>query len=276
MNHSTKKGAKAAYLTFILGAVLLVCFRMVLKLDFIDPQTGFYSTHSILDSAFHLIFAGFLLALLIFSYSGHQKFSQEPLPSMKPASATATILGMAIEFKALTDSYKLFTQLTGGEPFKTMDLLLTMVTLLISVVTGVVMIVLAVNMGSDSLKGYSVSAVLVVTVLYQCLMLIERFTSRTSPVTISDDMLEVLMLVFAILFMMAQARIITRINLNKGYRLLEFSGYACALTALVLLIPELFGILIGRLTFEAGRTPEFVYDIALMMYCAVFTRRATR
>ncbi|GEM_PF-2403399 len=275
MNQSQQKRTKASYLIFILAAVVLVCFRMILKLDFIDPQTGFYNTHSVLNSAFAIVYAVFCLALLLFSYSDKENYEKKLLPPLKTISPLATIFGMAIEAKALTDGYELFNQIKSGEQFKTMDLLLNSITVLVSVVTGIVMIVLAVNMGTHSLKGYPSSIVLAITVLYQCLMLIERFTKHTSPITISDDMLEMVMLVFGILFMMAHARVITQLNLNKGYRLLQFSGYAFALTALILLLPELFGILIGRLEFEPAQTTVIVYDIFLMLYCIVFTRKVT-
>lgn len=53
---------------------------------------------------------------------------------------------------------------------------------------------------------------------------------------------------------------------------MEFSGYALTTTALVLFVPELFGLMIGRLSTSSEQGIELFYQAALMLYSFVFTR----
>lgn len=273
MNRSRSNPTKPTFLLFVLGAVLLIGLRMVLKLDFIDQQTGFYNAHSILTGVFGCAYAACLLGLLLLVPPRIKE--RKPLPNLRSVSWAATVWGMTIEFKALADGYDLFTGSARGGVLVNADLLLSLFALLLSVVTGLVVIVLAVNMASGALGGYPASMVLTATVLYQCFLLVGRFTGRTTPITVSDDILKIIMLVFSILFAVAHARVITRLNVAKGLHLLEFSGYAYALTALLLLLPELFGAAIGRLSLPVTEVPALLCSAALALYCIVFTRKVT-
>lgn len=260
----------AAFWVFLPGSAVLICLRIVLKLDFIDPQTGFYRSGNLLSPAFHIVYLLCLALLLFCVYSARPR--ENVLPPLRRAAPFAALLGLAIPGKEFLNGEHLIARLAAGDRPHRVDLFLSVSTLLVALAAAATLLVLAANQLRGRLESYPQSLSLTLTVLYQCMALIIRFTSHTSPLAVSDDLLEIALLIFGVLFFMAHARVLTRLDARRGAQLMEFSGYALTTTALVLFVPELFGLMIGRLSTSSEQGIELFYQAALMLYSFVFTR----
>lgn len=267
---------RPSFFIFSAGALILVCLRTVLEIFCTDAETGFYNTDSILIVIFYATYAAFLLALLLAALSGKEALESKPLPRLAGIGWAAGLWGAATGYKAVTDGielYRLFAERGAGEAAAGFSFKLVLV--LTSAASCIVIITLAVRMGMGALKGYYSSAALAVIILQRCCVLAESFTSHTAPLDQPDAVLQLIMLIFSVMFAMGHARVITRMNIGRGHVLTEFAGCACALCILTLWVPPLIAELGWGVAAEKN-SATLLCDAALMLYCVLFTTRVTK
>ncbi|MEG2537714.1 MAG: hypothetical protein RSA45_07200 [Hydrogenoanaerobacterium sp.] len=268
---------RPSFLLFVFGGFLLTAFRVVLKIKFTDAKTGFYTANSIMPLIFYISYAALLCAAAVLACTGKEMLENKPLPNFGAVSWSALVLGFSIEYKTLADIMMLYTRFTSSDKIKSAtNTAVGLATIAFSAAAGIIMIILAIHMGAGAMRVYMGSVSLAVPVLYRCLVLVERFTGHTSSLAVSDDVLEILMLIFAILFMVGHSRVLTRIKVGLGHRLLEFAGYACGITTILLWVPRIVAIPFLQYELTSKNSATLLCDAALMLYAVLFTKRVTQ
>lgn len=254
------------------GLSLLVCLasRILLMMRFIDYGTGFYTQ----DTGISLVFNFFLGASLILWFlSNRLKITVHDYPVGEQsafAGALSVLVGIAIVLYMLLDSpYPNFEQ-----GYSAIWLTLRNIA---SVVLGLLAAAAMALFGIAALTGKSPKIAMVPALfssLWQVYMLVTRFNSYTTLTTISDNLLSVLFMVFASLFLTGHARTMLGFARKNGRNYTIPSGFAAALCGLCLTIPNYIAVLTGRSPTMPALvlgTFESVYVLLLSLYAVVYT-----
>lgn len=261
----TARNGRASALPLFCGlaALLLTGLRLVVRFDYTDPATGFYTTNSIFIQLFNYSYVAFLLLLAVFSRFGaaRQEVRLRPRAS---AGAAALLMGAATLFAAVWDGWQSRTAATHGA-----GTLLRWGALLFSLLAACIFFVLAGELLSGGASRCAASGALALPVLHRCFLLLEAFTRHTVTAAESGYVLETLLLALGALFFVAHARVLT--GRGPGQRLLLFSGYAYVATCAALYLPELLGALNGRLPLAPDAVGRMAQALSTALYVFVFT-----
>lgn len=280
MNRSSPRLAAALIVTSVVSAIVgLVCLRLVLVLDFIDPQTGFYRVATLSAAVFPYLYAAFLAALFVFVLRYRSSFSASSPGALRIAAPAASTLGACLLIPQVVTAVTLLRGLKESMR-QPLDLLFSIFALLVCCCAGAAFLLLSLKLLTNGVEPiFTHSIVLALPILWRCFLLVGRFVAKPAPAALSESTLGILLDLFAVLFMVAHARVITQLGLKDGTRMLLFSGCAYTLTALLLFIPWLATIIWGSTTLDPMLAMRWLPDIALALYsvvCVIAIRKQGR
>lgn len=268
-----------SYYKVLLGvyfAALAVCgaSRVLLKLRFMDLETGFYTHRTGIATVFN---AALLIAVVFLLAANRLRRVGGEYPLQKDSRFSgllAMLTGLAIIAYMLLDQH--YPEMEQGYS-ETLLLARDYVGVGLGILGGLAMIWLGIGRMTGKVSRGAMGPALL-TSLWQVYMLITRFNSYTVLTTISDNLLAVLFMIFASLFLIGQARTIFGLSRKDGRNYTIPTGLCASLTGLVLVVPNYLYMALNGVGMPAPMLGlwESVYVLLLSLYALVFVLNMTR
>lgn len=266
-------------------AALSLCALLPLRVyhvtTLIDPETGFFSDDSFTVPLFYIIGAAVTVVLLVLS------FLNSKANRARNCTARSTLLGIISAFTASSIMFnavnsvirfiELNTEYASAFHGLSYTSYLTQsgaAALLGQGVTGVLASVFffsyTVNCLSKSEKRSYISVLSAAPTLWAICRIVFRFLAKISFVNISDLLLELIMLVFVILFMLTFAQVITGVSPEVCAWRLFGCGLPAAVIAFLISVPRIFLLITGKSELLVEGYGFDLCDLALAIFIPVF------
>lgn len=252
---------KPKKLVFSAALIISILLRVYLKLNEIDPATGFYAGNLTASHVFNWITTIGCIGLLLFGWFSSKKSSSPQLHKefgiriFSVLTGISTFVYLGSTFQKQVD--ELLTLTYGSSMIS--SLLLSAVGIFCLIVAPVVSGFLFLTVGIKGCRKHYHGALFLFPILWQTALLLSTFMSYTLMRSVSDQLLMIVSLLLIIPFLLANGRILSRTNSEKGAHQLTMFGLPFALVA----VPSSIGILSASV---AGKTVE----IGPSVFAAVF------
>lgn len=260
-------------LNLLLYAVALVfcgTVRILLKFRYMEPETGFYIRPTpVLATIFTVVLTAVILVLYIANRL--RRISGDyPVHYNSPLSGVLCVLtGAAICLYMLLE--RPYDRMIEQAYSPTAVLFRDRASIVLGVVGGLALVWLGISVLRGRISRWVMIPVLFAAI-WQVFMLITRFNSYTVLTSISDNLLAVLFMVFASLFLVGQARTTFGLTRKDGRNYTIPSGLCASLLGFLLVVPNVLYSLVNRTSMPAPMlgTWESVYVIVLSVYAVTF------
>jgi len=279
-----KQGFNAGVIVFAVASLIAIPLRTVQYFTVIEAETGFYSEKSF---SVYLFAAVIIAAIVLFGLLGFAKrkslcYSTAPekragfgaLAGLSAAGFVFDVFGCLEELGS--DKYEMIEYAYQSEEVSALATAatLTKVQLVFAAVSAFYFLILCLCnlIGKAVPKAFCLFSLS--PVIWGIAKLVLRFTRTISYIQVSDLMLEMLSLVFVVMFFMAFAQLEFGVS-DKGCEWrIAFYGLSASVLLLLCFIP--------RFIVTVSGNPELVYSmskveysdicLALFTLCAVVTR----
>lgn len=273
---SGKRFYSLLLITYAFALVICGATRILLKLRFMDAETGFYQTDTGWVTVFNL---GLLAAVVILFLATRLRQTTNDYPvarSSRLAGGFCSLSGLAMMAYVLIQRpiYPDIEQMYSDAMIAGRDLLC----IGLGVLSGLSMVWL----GACMMRGKLSRAVMVPALLpaiWQMFMLVSRFNGFTVLTTITDNLLAVLFMCAAALFLIGQARTLFGLSYKDGHNYVIPAGLCTSLFGLVLVVPNA----VYMLVYQKVHIPapmlgfwESLYVLALSFYGVCFAVNTIR
>ncbi len=250
---------------FLSGTALAVVLRALLKVLFVDLETGFYLGGSLLAWAF----AGVLLlsaaGLLWLGWRGKDE-SPAILKGNRALECAAVLLGLVLLASGGFGLSGVLAINPNAQMINQMPRTLQLLEQLLGIASGGVFLYLASVLLSGAARSGTQGMLALVPVLWQTLNMVDRFFGFRQVSTASDQTLEVLFLVSATLFFLAHTRCVA--NIPLGRRACVTRGFLTALFGFPLCCGQLASISVLGNAGTGPNLPRLAVIAAISFYAA--------
>ena len=240
---------------------LLACggLRIFLKLFCIDPSTGFYEGGGISRVAFTLLVGVGLLFFLILGLLQRPHLSLDTIPRGKPLRLLSVLTGLSA-FPLAWDGIQNFTG------FSFLSLLSFLVLVVGPIAGGCVFLLIGLKPDqSTPLHGL----LLLLPLFWQGGYLLKLFMRYTASRSVSDQLLEVLMLILLAFSLLANGRLLGSVDPSAGLKQLRAFGRGFVLLAVSLGISNLIAAILNR-SMGCAMSPMYsLFYLLLGLYILV-------
>ncbi len=269
---------------FFLAMLITVPLRTAHYFSLIESDTGFYSE---VTFSVYLFFAVIVAAIAFFTFfalSKRKSLTYSVHAATRPGfGALAGLTAAGFVFDVFACLQKLgsdkYSQVGGyvspeeASSLSTASFILKLQAAA-AIVSAVYFLVLClVNLAGKKLPK-AVSFISVFPVIWGMLKLVFRFMETISYIRVSDLILEMLMLSFAIMFFMAFAQLNSGISPKNCEWKVAAYGLSAALLAVICFVPRLIMTLTGNadLIYDSSSLEYCDICMALLAICTAFTR----
>ncbi len=237
-------------------AAVLVCvpLRVYQYFKLINPVTGFYDSK---DFSVYVVYGVLILAGVICvacSYIGHKSLKAVAIgQSDKGFSVVSVLMGFGIavdSFSILSDYLALYTANTGNYLAVSDYVSAQGGTLMLAqAVTGALAAIYFIISALSSINKNLMSKIKILCILpvIWCIFrLLFRFRRTISFVNVSDLLLELFNIVFVMVFLLALAQVIAKIDADNVFWKLYAYGLPAAMLSIVCFLPRLILVLTGN------------------------------
>lgn len=271
--------------TLITVAALSLCVLLPLRVyqvtSIIDPETGFFTDSSFTVPLFYILGGAVAAALMILSYMNDKAnrtrncaVKSKLLGAISVITAISIMYGSVTSisgFVKLSSEYSLLMHNVSFTSYLTQSgataLLLKSV---FGILTGVFFCVYAISCFSDKMKLSSVKILSAAPVAWAICRIVYRFIEKISFVNVSDLLLELIMLVFIIMFLLAFAQVVTDVTPEISAWRLYGCGLPAAVTAFIVSAPKVFLMVIGHPELIVEGYSFELCDLILAIFIPVF------
>lgn len=245
---------------FLISAVLCVLLRVYLHIACIDPATGFYSGGQMIVILYEIVMVAAVAALMVLGLRGKPEnpgIAVTPFLrlTMLAASIGALIMAVPVPAQIMGPSYL---------PTSQAAILLRLFVLSFSpLATAVMFIYMAVK--SKERLAHINGTLMLFPVVWMASVLLTRFMDYTASRHVSDQMLTIVTLALATLFLLPMGRFAGSLTPQKAARQLFAFGLPFGLLA----FSNCAGILAGPTAFYSG-TGEKIQLAFTTPECAAF------
>lgn len=265
-------------------AALSLCALLPLRVyqvtTLIEPETGFFSKSNFTVPLFYVIGAVVILALMVLSYlNSKASRARNSITTGKSLGIVAVITALSITFNAVT-SFMSFIELNGDYSAYIHGPYISFLTksgaapLVLEAVFGALtaffFCIYAISCFKKNVSLSSFSILAAAPAIWAICRIVFRFLAKISFVNVSDLLLELIMLVFMIMFFISFAQIVTNLSPETVAWRLFGCGLPAAVVAFLVSVPRIFLTVIGHseLIVE-GYGFEFC-DLMLALFIPVF------
>ncbi|MBC8575739.1 hypothetical protein [Yanshouia hominis] len=199
---------------FLAGTGAAVLLRALLKVLFVDLETGFYLGGAPLAWAFAAVLILSGAGLLWFGWR-EQDESSAFLKGNRWLECTAALLGAVLLADSVSGLLRVLAISPDARLINQMPRLLQLLEHLLGIASGGVFLCLAIVLLSGAARSGIQGMLALIPVLWQTLNMVDRFFGFRQVSTASDQTLEVLFLVSATLFLLAHTRCVANIPLSR-------------------------------------------------------------
>ncbi len=251
---------------FVGGTLIAALLRILLKILYIDIESGFYLGGAILVYGFAAVM---LLTVLAVTVSTLKASGADAaiLRGNRPLELAAALLGATI---AATSLPKLIQTLAidRAEPvINRLPVWLLLLENIFGLAAGAAFLYLAFCFYSGFKRSGAQGLLALPMVIWQAISMVERYISFRQVNTVSDQFIEAMHLVFATLFLLANARCVA--GIPKSRRLCVLWGLLAAHFGLVLIAGQLGGRMVLGGDISGPPALQLLVIAALSLYALV-------
>jgi hypothetical protein len=185
--------------------ILLTVLRIVLKVFFLDRDTGFYEGAPLPKFAFAVLLLLSLAACLLFTMRERDP-GMAGLRGNRLLEAAGLLFGVALIGVSVLRLVAILKEPAPANEVNVLPVFLREIEHLLGIVSGVVLLWLAVSTASGAARDEKNGIAALIPVLWQALYLIDRFISFRQVSTVSDQLLETMFWLCGLLLWLAHAR----------------------------------------------------------------------
>lgn len=251
---------KSAWIVLAITLLIVLPTRIYQVLFLVEPGTGFYTdgnTTTLIISA--CLIAGILL-MAAFAFADKEKRSYRPIHSL-PTAVIGALTGLGLIFQ------NLISLLGTQEQENRLSVILVGV---FGILAGAVFILTAYNfaMGQNTFEKHPLLSL--IPSLWGCVSLVTRFITYISVVNVSENIYDTFTVIFSLLFLFAQAKMLAGIETEKSVKQIYTFGIPAILMTLVTGVPSAVVLFSGEAhtgSFPAGLQ---LVNILMALYILAF------
>ncbi len=254
----------------LIPVLIAVPLRIYQYFELINPQTGFYDNTDFTVTLLYIILAVSAAVCVFSAFLKHK--SLQPVTIGKNSKIFLTVcivmaFGVAIDsFSTLSDYLSAFSEIgnTAVEASPKGDTLL-----LAQVITGAVSAVYFVISGLSSVNTNNtlkLRILALIPVIWCIFRLLYRFKRTISFVNVSDLLLELFAIVFAMMFFLALAQVNSKIDASAVFWKLFAYGFPAVAFSLTCSLPRFILLINGNSDKLNELYPASFADIAFAVY----------
>lgn len=252
---------KRAWIAFLATLVLVLPIRIFAMLRYLNPQTGFYSDGGrTVGAASALLIAGILLTAFFAGRTVAGEIGTEPLKDV-PAAVLGALAGMFLLVQSVVGI---------GTGFLGEGQIFYRIFSYAGILAGAVLLMTAYDFATGLRTVASRPLLALIPSVWGCFFLVVLFITYSAVVNLVEDVYHTFTVVFLLLFLFAQAKLLTGIESVKTGKTIYMVGLPAALFALVTGIPSCIQY------FSTGETAGFISiglhmaNIVLALYIIAF------
>lgn len=248
---------KIPLLSVIVAILIAVPLRVYQYIKLINPETGFYDKKDITISILYTVLALGIALPIVFSYIHNKSI---PVIDITKNSKPYSIVTFIMAFGALIDTFGLFgdfMNLVNNAPryLSMSDLLenisaqggsLLLIQAVFAMVSSFYFVVSALTVINKDTKKLQFKILALAPVVWCVFRLLFRFKRTIAFVNVSDLLIELFAIVFAMVFFLALAQIRANIDADNIFWKLFAYGLPAAMFAVVCFVPKLILIITGK------------------------------
>lgn len=278
-----KSGLGPAAVILFAAVLFTVPLRTIHYFSLIESNTGFYSEVTMSVYLFFAAVAAAIVTFTVMAFIKRKSLSYSTHAATRPgfgALAGLTAAGFIFDAvacvqKFTSDKYMNLESISPDEAssLTTASNLLKFQTAAAVIAFIYFAVVCLVNLTGKKLPK-AASFLSVIPVIWGMLKLVFRFMETISYVRVSDLMLDMLMLAFEIMFLMAFAQLNSGVNAKNCEWKVAAYGLSAALLGFICFVPRLIITIAGNadLIYTSSSLEYCDICIALFALCTVFTR----
>lgn len=252
---------KRAWIAFWATLILVLPVRILAVLRYLDPETGFYSDSGrMVGIASLMLFAGMILTVFFAARNAVSEIGTEPLKNVPTAVLGAlagvfvivqSVVGIGTEFFVEGQTFYRIFSVTG-------------------ILAGAVLMLIAYDFAVGSRIVGNRPFLALIPSVWGCLFLVVLFITYSAVVNLPENVYHTCTVVFLLLFLFTQAKLLTGIESSKSGKMIYMVGFPAALLALMTGVPSCIQF------FSAGKTVGIVSigihmaNIVLAFYILTF------
>lgn len=274
MKSITKSGFGIGILIFAAAAIIALPVRTLQFFTVLETDTGFFTEYDWSVYILATVCAAAILAFLVLGFAKRKTFDYSLEAAKRPGQG---ILSFTAAVSLLMNAVDVFVKITNqnipADDSKTTNLVLGLQAVF-ALLSAIYFIALGSSYLSGKSNGSEYRLISLAPVIWSVFRLVFRFTRTISYIRVSDLMLEMIMLVFFILFFMAFAQVNSRVEPEKKEWKIAAYGLSAALIALLCFVPRFIVMITGNADLLHEQSPAEYCDfgIALFIISAVITR----
>lgn len=274
MKSITKSGFGTGILIFAAAAIIALPIRTLQYFTVLESDTGFFSRNDWSVYALGIVSGAAILAFLLLGFIKRKSLDYSLEVTKRPGQG---ILSFTAAAGFLMNAVEIIVNLMNSDSFipeeKTANLILG-IQAVFAVFSAIYFVALGTSYLSGKSNGSEYRLISLAPVIWSTFRLVFRFTRTISYIKVSDLMLEMIMLVFFIIFFMAFAQVNSRVDAdNKEWKTAAY-GLPAALLALICFVPRFIVMITGNADLLNEHSPAEYCDfgVALFIISTVLTR----
>lgn len=278
MKSITKSGFGIGILIFVAAAIIALPVRTLQYFTILESDTGFFSKNDWSVFVLAITACAAILAFLLLGIIKRKKLDYSLEVAKRPGQG---ILCFTAAAGILISAVEIVVELMNSDSFdtdnKTANLLLG-AQAVFALFSAIYFVALGSSLVTGKSNGSEYKIISLSPVVWSIFRLIFRFTRTISYIRVSDLMLEMLMLVFFIMFFMAFAQTNSRVDADKKEWKIASYGLSGALLALICFVPRFIVMITGNADLLHEQSPAEYCDfgVALLMISTVLTRTTVK
>lgn len=206
-----RKSLKVFFSATLAAAVL----RALLKVLYVDTETGFYIGGGLLVYILPLIMVLGIAGIAFFAFS-EKVDTDGKLKGNRFIEITLTLLGITVAAVSALELPGVLSLVAEGEQLiNQLPAWLQLVEQILGLISGVVLVYIAFCLLSGAKRSGAHGIVALIPVVWHTIAMVDRFISFREVSTVSDQLIETLYLVCATLFFLANARCLADIAKSR-------------------------------------------------------------
>ncbi len=278
MKSISKSGFGTGILIFVAAAIIALPVRTLQYFTVLESDTGFFSENDWSVYVLGITAAAAIFAFLLLGLMKRKKIDYSLEITKRPGQG---ILCFTAAAGILSDAIGIVVKLMDYDSFapenKTQNIIFA-AQAVFAVLSAVYFVALGSSLVSGKTNGSEYRLISLAPVVWSIFRLVFRFTRTISYIKVSDLMLEMLMLVFFIIFFMAFAQVNSRVDASKKEWKIASYGLSGALLALICFVPRFIVMITGNADLLHEQSPAEYCDlgVALLMISTVLTRTTVK
>jgi len=277
----SKFEANAALLfgLFSAGIVLILPVRVYQYLKIIEPVTGFYEKTDFSVVLLYALLAVFCGTIVMVSFARKRAIAYSTTTRKNPALGTLALIVavtlvidavlMSKNYSSLYYGVRTLADESSGGMMKSGAVPMLFESAF-AVLSALFFTILGVGFITGKSNGAEYKLLAITPLAWAICRILHRFMRTISFMRVSDLFFELLMIVCLMVFFMAFAQMIARVN-HKGadWKIVGF-GLPAALLCLLCFVPRVAMMVMGKGGLLAAQSPPEYVDFALAMFILAF------